>query len=49
VRATTLITGTGSLSEPRLPDIEGLADFGGRLFHSARWEHDAELAGNGWP
>jgi cation diffusion facilitator CzcD-associated flavoprotein CzcO len=45
VRAATLITGTGSLSEPRLPDIDGLADFGGRLFHSARWEHDAELAG----
>jgi len=45
VRATTLITGTGSLSEPRVPDIDGLTDFGGRLFHSARWDHDAELAG----
>ena len=45
VRARTLITGSGSLSEPRLPDIEGLADFGGDLFHSARWDHTATLRG----
>ncbi len=35
----------GSLSEPRLPDIEGLADFDGEVFHSARWDHSVDLAG----
>ncbi|MGC4110727.1 MAG: NAD(P)/FAD-dependent oxidoreductase [Nocardioides sp.] len=45
VTAKTLITGTGGLSAPRLPAIEGLASFAGPLFHSARWDHDADLAG----
>ena len=35
----------GGLSEPRLPDIEGIDDFGGALFHSARWDHDVDLRG----
>jgi cation diffusion facilitator CzcD-associated flavoprotein CzcO len=41
----TLVTGTGSLSEPRLPDVEGIGSFAGPLFHSARWDHSTELAG----
>jgi cation diffusion facilitator CzcD-associated flavoprotein CzcO len=45
VVATTLITGSGGLSEPRLPDIAGLGDFRGALFHSARWDHDVDLTG----
>ncbi len=45
VTATHLITGSGGLSEPKLPDIEGIEEFGGQIFHSARWDHDAELAG----
>jgi cyclohexanone monooxygenase len=45
VVANTLITGTGGLSEPRLPDIEGLGSFQGALFHSARWDHGVDLAG----
>jgi len=45
VVARTLITGTGGLSEPRLPDIEGVETFTGRLFHSARWDHTVDLAG----
>lgn len=43
--ATTLIVGAGGLSEPRLPDIEGIETFQGPLFHSARWDHDVDLAG----
>jgi cation diffusion facilitator CzcD-associated flavoprotein CzcO len=43
--ATTLISGTGGLSAPKLPEIEGIGDFAGALFHSARWDHDADLAG----
>ena len=32
-------------SEPRLPDIEGIDSFAGEVFHSARWDHDADLRG----
>jgi cation diffusion facilitator CzcD-associated flavoprotein CzcO len=45
VVARTLITGTGSLSEPRLPEIEGVDTFAGELFHSARWDHTVDLTG----
>jgi cyclohexanone monooxygenase len=43
--ARTLVVGAGGLSEPKLPDIEGIEDFDGELFHSARWNHDVDLAG----
>lgn len=45
VTSTTLVVGAGGLSEPRLPDIDGIETFQGELFHSARWNHDADLAG----
>ena len=45
VRATYLVTATGFLSHPRLPDIEGVGDFAGTVVHTARWDVDAELAG----
>jgi cation diffusion facilitator CzcD-associated flavoprotein CzcO len=41
----TLIVGAGGLSAPRLPDIEGIDTFQGEIFHSARWNHDVDLAG----
>lgn len=43
--ARTLIAGAGGLSEPRLPEIEGIDSFEGALFHSARWDHSVALAG----
>jgi cation diffusion facilitator CzcD-associated flavoprotein CzcO len=43
--ARTVISGAGGLSEPRLPDIEGIGSFGGTLFHSAQWDHDTDLTG----
>jgi cation diffusion facilitator CzcD-associated flavoprotein CzcO len=43
--ARTVLAAAGALSEPRLPDIEGIADFRGELFHSARWDHDTDLSG----
>ncbi|SDE02382.1 flavin-containing monooxygenase [Nocardioides lianchengensis] len=45
VRSRTLVLGAGALSEPKLPDIDGLDGFGGEIFHSARWDHSADLAG----
>jgi len=43
--AKTLIVGAGGLSAPRTPEIEGIETFQGEVFHSARWNHDVELAG----
>lgn len=43
--AGTVIVGSGGLSEPRLPDVEGIEDFTGEIFHSARWDHGTDLAG----
>jgi len=43
--AQFLVTAVGALSDPRVPDLPGLADFGGDVFHSARWDHDLDLTG----
>jgi cation diffusion facilitator CzcD-associated flavoprotein CzcO len=45
LRARYLISAPGALAEPSYPDIPGLDRFGGPAFHSAEWDHDAELAG----
>ena len=43
--ADVLVAATGPLSEPKLPELPGLDDFPGRVFHSARWDHDFPLRG----
>ncbi|MGH3902821.1 MAG: flavin-containing monooxygenase [Pseudonocardiaceae bacterium] len=40
-----LVTGTGALSDPAIPDIPGLDSFRGAVFHSAQWDHDYDLRG----
>ncbi|MFM9045390.1 MAG: flavin-containing monooxygenase, partial [Solirubrobacterales bacterium] len=40
-----LVSAVGGLSEPRIPDIEGLDRFRGPVFHSARWDHDFDPSG----
>jgi cation diffusion facilitator CzcD-associated flavoprotein CzcO len=45
VRARSVICATGPLSQPSIPAIEGLADFDGAMFHSAKWDHAHDLAG----
>ncbi|SPX87968.1 flavin-containing monooxygenase [Mycobacteroides abscessus] len=40
-----LILATGQLSRPKMPDVPGLATFRGESFHSAEWNHDADLTG----
>jgi cation diffusion facilitator CzcD-associated flavoprotein CzcO len=44
-RAQVMVSATGHLCDPKLPDIAGLDSFAGPVFHSARWDHDAKLAG----
>ena len=43
--ARTLIACPGGLSEPKMPDIDGLETFQGEIFHSAQWNHDVDLTG----
>lgn len=43
--AEVLVAGFGPLHEPRYPDLPGLEDFAGEVFHSARWRHDVDLTG----
>jgi cation diffusion facilitator CzcD-associated flavoprotein CzcO len=43
--ARALASAAGPLSEPKLPDIPGLRDFPGAVFHSASWDHDHDLRG----
>jgi len=45
LHAALLITATGQLSRPVLPQIEGLESFKGRTFHSAHWDHQYALEG----
>lgn len=45
VRGRALVVGNGALHLPALPVIEGIESFQGKAFHSARWDHDYDLAG----
>src|SRR4051794_2427405 len=44
-RAQVLISATGPLVEPKIPEIPGLDRFAGSAFHSARWDHSVDLKG----
>ncbi|MFF4182275.1 flavin-containing monooxygenase [Streptomyces sp. NPDC001691] len=43
--ADVVVSATGPLSDPKMPRIPGLASFPGKVFHSARWDHDYDLRG----
>jgi cation diffusion facilitator CzcD-associated flavoprotein CzcO len=45
LRARHIITATGPLNKPLIPDLPGLPDFAGHSFHSSEWRHDVDLAG----
>jgi 4-hydroxyacetophenone monooxygenase len=44
-RANAVISAVGFLSRPNIPDIEGLEDFRGECFHTARWPAELDLSG----
>ncbi|MGA7834732.1 MAG: NAD(P)/FAD-dependent oxidoreductase [Acidimicrobiales bacterium] len=44
--ARCVILATGGLAEPRLPDIEGLDTFEGRIMHTAKWDEGVSLENN---
>ncbi|MEU9671420.1 NAD(P)/FAD-dependent oxidoreductase [Streptomyces bobili] len=43
--ADVVVSATGPLSDPKIPEIPGLESFPGKVFHSARWDHDYDLTG----
>ncbi len=43
--ARILITATGALNLPSVPDLPGLSRFQGKRFHSAEWDHTVDLIG----
>lgn len=45
VTATYLLTATGFLSQPKMPDIEGIDSFEGKVIHTTDWDDDYDLTG----
>lgn len=45
MRCRYLVSAIGQLHHPRQPDFEGMDDYAGPAFHSARWDHSVALEG----
>jgi len=45
ITCKALILGMGGLSRPAIPNLNGLQEFEGAVWHSARWNHDFDLKG----
>ncbi len=45
ISARHVIDATGVLTQPKLPEIEGVETFAGVTMHTARWDHEQNLAG----
>lgn len=43
--ADVLVTATGVLHHPKIPEIPGQEEFAGKAFHSARWDDTVDLRG----
>ncbi|MFD5552401.1 flavin-containing monooxygenase [Streptomyces sp. NPDC127068] len=43
--ADLVVSATGPLSDPSVPQVPGLDTFPGEVFHSARWNHEHDLRG----
>lgn len=44
-QAQVLVGATGPFSEPSVPELPGLENFRGAVFHSAAWDHEHDLTG----
>jgi cation diffusion facilitator CzcD-associated flavoprotein CzcO len=44
-RARFAVMACGPMHEPSVPDLPGLKDFPGEIFHSSAWRHDVSLKG----
>ena len=45
LQVNALVSSTGQLNQPQLPNIPGQSTFEGPSFHSARWDHGVDLKG----
>ena len=45
IQANVFISAVGQLNRPSIPDIAGLNDFAGPVFHTARWDESQDLTG----
>lgn len=45
IRSRVLVNALGQLNTVNIPDLDGLAQFDGTTFHSARWDHEHDLSG----
>ena len=43
--ARFVLNASGVMTRPKLPDIDGLDDFAGPAWHTARWDHSVDLTG----
>jgi 4-hydroxyacetophenone monooxygenase len=43
--AKIFVPGVGSLNRPAFPKVDGFESFNGPVFHTARWNHEADLRG----
>jgi len=43
--ARFVLSGVGGLVDPAYPTIDGIDDFSGDMFHTARWNHAVDLTG----
>lgn len=43
--ADVVVSAIGLFGSAKRPDIDGLSDFAGPMLHTARWDHDLDLAG----
>jgi 4-hydroxyacetophenone monooxygenase len=45
LRSNAVVTAVGFLNRPKIPEIEGMADFRGPSWHTSRWPDDADVTG----
>ncbi len=45
LRARAVISAVGQLNTPHVPEFAGAESFAGPAFHTARWDHDVNVAG----
>ena len=45
ITAKYLLTATGFLSQPRMPDIPGIETFAGKVIHTTKWDDSYDLEG----
>ncbi|MFP4512275.1 MAG: flavin-containing monooxygenase [Acidimicrobiales bacterium] len=45
ITSEVVVKATGVLHQPNWPDVAGLDSFEGHLMHTARWDHEVDIAG----